>query len=118
MSKRVLIVEDNPDLGAVLTAFLALLSYESELTQSVKESIHLLQGASLFDVLVIDYTLEDGKGIEIINWCKERVDYKDLRFILISGYDKSHFSSSIMEDPTITFLQKPFTMAKLKDSLG
>jgi DNA-binding NtrC family response regulator len=118
MSKRVLIVEDNPDLGAVLTAFLALLSYESELTQSVKESIHLLQGASLFDVLVIDYTLEDGKGIEIINWCKERVDYKDLRFVLISGYDKSHFSSSIMEDPTITFLQKPFTMAKLKDSLG
>ena len=118
MSKRVLIVEDNPDLGAVLTAFLALLSYESELTQSVKESIHLLQGASLFDVLVIDYTLEDGKGIEIINWCKERVDYKDLRFILISGYDKSHFSSSIMEDPTITFLQKPFTMAKLKDNLG
>ena len=118
MSKRVLIVEDNPDLGAVLTAFLALLSYESELTQSVKESIHLLQGASLFDVLVIDYTLEDGKGIEIINWCKERVDYKDLRFVLISGFDKSHFSSSIMEDPTITFLQKPFTMAKLKDSLG
>ena len=118
MSKRVLIVEDNPDLGAVLTAFLALLSYESELTQSVKESIHLLQGASLFDVLVIDYTLEDGKGIEIINWCKERVDYKDLRFILISGYDKSHFSSFMMKDSTVAFLQKPFTMAKLKDSLG
>ena len=118
MSKRVLIVEDNPDLGAVLTAFLALLSYESELTQSIKESIHLLEEGSLFDVLIVDYTLDDGKGVEIINWCKERVDYKDLRFVLISGYDKSHFSSSIMEDPTITFLQKPFTMAKLKDSLG
>ena len=118
MSKRVLIVEDNPDLGAVLTAFLALLSYESELTQSVKESIRLLQGANLFDVLIIDYALGDGKGIEIINWCKERIDYKDIRFILISGYDKSHFSSFMMKDPTITFLQKPFTMAKLKDSLG
>jgi|TARA_B110000503_G_scaffold46900_1_gene76460 DNA-binding NtrC family response regulator len=118
MPKRALIVEDNPDLGAVLLEFLELLNYESELTQGVKESVRLLKGENLFDVLIIDYTLGDGTGIDIINWCKKRLVFKDLRFILISGYEKSRFASSLMQDPAVAFLQKPFTIAQLKETLG
>ena len=118
MSKRALIVEDDRDLGGVLMELLEILNYESELTQSVGESVHLLKSTDLFDVLVIDYALGDGTGVDLINWCKGHVVFKDLRFILISGYDKSYFAPSVMKDPTVTFLQKPFTIAQLKNTLG
>jgi len=118
MSKRALIVEDDRDLGGVLMELLEILDYESEWTESVKESLHLLQSADLFDVLVVDHALGDGTGVDLINWCKERVVFKGLRFILISGYDQSHFAPPLMTDPRISFLQKPFTMMQLKETLG
>jgi len=118
MSKRALIVEDDRDLGGVLMELLEVLNYEAELTQSVENSVHLLKSADLFDVLVVDYALVDGTGVDLINWCKERVVFKGLRFILISGYDQSHFAPSVMTDPRISFLQKPFTIVQLKETLG
>lgn len=69
--KRVLIVDDEPEIGDVLAAYLAREGFETAIRRTRAEAAADLT-ASPPDLLLLDITLPDGSGLDILRSAQER----------------------------------------------
>ncbi len=65
MAKRVLVVDDEPEIGEVLGAYLRREGFEAIVCTSVAQATTVL-AASRPDLLLLDITLPDGSGLDIL----------------------------------------------------
>ncbi len=65
MSKRVLIVDDEAQIGEVLTAYLEREGFTPVFKQNVKDAMAELERATP-DIMLLDITLPDGSGLDIL----------------------------------------------------
>ena len=71
VSKRVLIVDDEPQIGEVLSAYLEREGFEAMVRGNVHEAMQTLSGESLPDLMLLDITLPDGSGLDILRSVQE-----------------------------------------------
>ena len=81
------------------------------MTTSLAE-VRVIHGKTGFDLVICDYRLPDGSGVEIADWIKANVKKQPL-FILISG-DTSPEVLQIVNERGIQLLHKPVRPAKLR----
>ena len=82
---RILVVEDNPDVGAFATQLLAELGHETELASNGREALATIErDARGFDLVFSDVVMPGMTGIELAQTLAER--RPDLRIVLTSGY--------------------------------
>lgn len=75
-------VENNPQfINTVVPLFLS--QHDVLVTPTVQEAVEALQ-TQTFDVLLIDYDLDDGKGIAVVSWA--RASLSTFRAIAISSH--------------------------------
>lgn len=101
---RALVVEDDPNVAKLVARLLARVSIASTLCESVLGAEGAL-AEGRFDVLIVDSTLPDGDGVELV--ARLRAQGSEVPAVLISG------TSMKPDDARTRFLLKPFT----KDSL-
>jgi DNA-binding response OmpR family regulator len=65
MAKRVLIVDDEPQIGEVLSAYLAREGFVTTVRGNVRDAMFEID-ADAPDVMVLDITLPDGSGLDIL----------------------------------------------------
>ncbi len=65
MAKRVLIVDDEPQIGEVLSAYLAREGFVTTVKGNVSDAMAEIE-ADAPDVMVLDITLPDGSGLDIL----------------------------------------------------
>jgi CheY-like chemotaxis protein len=82
--RRVLIVEDNVDVGTFTTQILEDLGYETEWADNADEAHDLLAGANGFDAVFSDVVMPGKSGIELGQEIRRR--YPGLPIVLTSGY--------------------------------
>ncbi|MEO5911906.1 MAG: sigma-54 dependent transcriptional regulator [Pelobium sp.] len=68
---KTLIVEDDPTFAEILIGFLSRHHHEVTHVTRVKESYKLLD-QQVFELLLVDYRLPDGTGLEILSHLKEK----------------------------------------------
>jgi len=68
--KRVLLVDDEPELRAIMAEILRDESYAVDLAQSVGEARRCL-AARAYDLVIVDWKLPDGDGISVADWASE-----------------------------------------------
>ncbi len=103
---RILIVENNADLGYIWSRFLERQGLEVTLASSQKEAIEHMRFGE-FDALVLELVLEDGGAIAISDYAIYR--FPDIPIITVTG--GSFFSDgSIFEVmPNVRgLMRKPF----------
>jgi CheY-like chemotaxis protein len=106
---RVLVVEDNTDVGTFAMQALAELGYRTVLAASAEEAlVELARGADRFDVLFSDVVMSGMSGIELGQHIRQ--EHHDLPVVLTSGY-----SHVLAQDGTYGFelLQKPYSIEQL-----
>jgi DNA-binding response OmpR family regulator len=81
MQKRVLVVDDEPQLSALLAEFLRNASYDVDIAQSVGEAQRRL-AAQTYDLVIVDWMLPDGDGTSVAAWGSEL----GAKTIVMSGY--------------------------------
>lgn len=101
---RALVVEDDPSLARLIARLLARVSIASVSVEGVTAAEGALAEGD-FDVLIVDASLDDGDGVELIADLRARGVRTPA--VLVSG------STMPSPDPLTRFLAKPFT----KDSL-
>ena len=69
--KRILIVDDEPQIGEVLSAYLEREGFETLVRETVAGATAELEGG-LPDLLILDITLPDGSGLDILRSVQER----------------------------------------------
>jgi PAS domain S-box-containing protein len=111
---RVLVVEDNLEVGAFSTAMLHDLGYRTTWVTSAEEALGLLQNARRsFDVVFSDVVMPGISGVELGRSIRNH--YPDLPVVLTSGY-----SHVLAEEGRHGFalLAKPYSAETLAQSLS
>lgn len=106
---RVLVVEDNTDVGNVAVQALTDLGYVTVLAANAEEALaELRKNAERFDVVFSDVVMPGMSGIDLAHRIRE--DHHDLPVLLTSGY-----SHVLAQNGTYGFelLNKPYSVEQL-----
>ena len=111
--RRVLVVEDNKDVGTFSTHLLQDLGYQTTWAANAAEALKLLSGANEFDVVFSDVVMPGMSGVEL--GYEIRRHYPGLPVVLTSGY-----SHVLAEEGRHGFelLQKPYAAEELSRILA
>ena len=111
MSKAVLIVEDDPQLGESLKTILSLLHHQPHHIFSFKEAKEAIDNQR-WDVIISDYFLLDGTGVEVMNYAVKRKCSSTL--IISSGHDRDSIKEEMGKLDQVRWMSKPYTIDDLK----
>jgi PAS domain S-box-containing protein len=110
---RILVVEDNEDVGRFSTEFLQDMGYKIRRADNAKQALALIAAdQSAFDLVFSDVIMPGMNGVELATIIRER--YPCLPVVLTSGY------SSVLAENThhgFEFIQKPYSVEALSRTL-
>ena len=110
MRGRVLIVDDDPDSGALMAEILALRDFDAQCARTGQECLDQLARGT-FDVVVTDVRMPEMSGIELCRALREL--HPDMLVIVFTG-DISHaVAQEALAAGAYDFLSKPVKIAVL-----
>lgn len=110
MSRRVLIVEDDPGIRAVLVRGLELAGYRT----SLAADLGLARTAwtdDAFDLILLDVMLPDGDGLDLL--AERRAAGDTTPAIVLSAREEAELSGRARAAGVTALLPKPFVYADL-----
>jgi CheY-like chemotaxis protein len=115
---RVLLVEDDSEVRAVVAGFLEALRCEVTLATSGEQALErLADSAEAFDMLLTDIALGAGmRGTELAAQAQRRAPA--LAILLMSGFSAELLEADRESPPTWELLRKPFSRAELAEALA
>ncbi len=113
--KKVLVVEDNPNMSGLLADMLEVFEVESVSASDGVEALGIVNDQD-FGMVISDLRMPNMSGTELLLAVKEK--YPKMPVVLISGY-----SIDAADDETVSlradgFLSKPFKMNELQEVLN
>lgn len=109
MSLRVLVVEDDRELRALMQSTLAVEGYAVQTAVTVSEALALLQHA-LPDVLVLDLGLPDGDGLTLVQAVRRT---HALPILVVSARHQEAQKIALLDAGADDYLTKPFGVSEL-----
>lgn len=111
VDNRILIVDDEPAVLNVVAKMVERLGYKAVIALTGRDALQLLAKEDI-EILLLDVVLKDMTVVELAN--RSHSFHGRRRIIFMSG----HFPHLEINLPrTVPFLQKPFTLAQLKDAI-
>lgn len=113
--RRVLIVDDSPDVRRMLAASLRMLGPEFEVLEVPSAEEALFVGSRLpFDLMVADVRLPGMSGLDMLSRIRKRSP--NLKMILVTGAIDSKTRREVAESGADAFFYKPVVMADFLDT--
>ena len=104
--KRVLVVDDEPDIALICRLTLTLAGFDVEERGNGADAIAYLD-AETPDVVLLDLRLPDLSGWEVLDRLRDSGRLADLNVILFSAHASA--AQSAVEAGCVSFISKPFT---------
>jgi len=112
----ILFVEDEDSVRVIAAKTLRKRGYKVIEACDGDEAFEILEdGEETFDLMISDVVMPGMDGPALLK--KGRKLLGDARIVFISGYAKEEFSDLLSEEPDVTFLPKPFTLAQLAEKV-
>ena len=102
---RVLIVEDETDLGAVFQDYIVSRGHRAEVVDSAEAALEGVRGSDPPDVIVLDVKLPGMSGLDFIRL--PAVREAAIPVIVISGHASEHQARECLRHGALEFLAKP-----------
>ena len=119
MTKRVLIIDDEPEIRRNLTVGLAQEGFTCTACPDGISAIHELHSSREkgvgFDYLITDIFMPDIDGLKILKVIKS--GFPDLPVLVITGFGNESLKQTALAEHNTGFLDKPFEMSELVASL-
>lgn len=114
MSKKILIVDDNPNMSSLLSEMLEVFDYESVRASDGHQALgELVKGG--ISMVITDVRMPNMGGVELLHAVKDQ--FPRLPVVLISGYTSgSEFENGIQRADG--FLGKPLMMSDIERILN
>lgn len=109
MSLRILVVEDDREIRAMMQSALSVEGFDVQTAVSLSEARALLTHA-LPDVLVLDLGLPDGDGVELVQEVRKR---HALPILIVSARHQEAQKIQMLDAGADDYLVKPFSVAEL-----
>jgi len=114
MAKKILIVDDNPNMSALLSEMLDVFNYESNVASDGIQALEELKSGG-FSMVITDMRMPKMSGLELLKEIK--TSHPKVKVVVISGYSNSDIESQASEYKADGFLGKPLMMADIEKLL-
>jgi PAS domain S-box-containing protein len=109
---RLLVVEDEPDLGRLFAIMLSKAGYNVDIAHNVESAlIYLAQHH--YDAMTLDLMLPDQSGINLISQIRNQPGRETLPIIVISAYSEDGKLAIKSEFGRVDWLEKPVSSQQL-----
>ena len=112
VGKKILIVDDDPHIQALLSEMLSAHQYETEVASSGFEA-----GAKVVTfkpgLIILDLIMPEMSGFEVCRLIKENPATSHIKILAITGYDTEENRDRIMQAGADDYLAKPLIMNTL-----
>jgi len=119
--KKILVVDDEPDILKVVVFRLKKAGYEVAQAALGKEALRLMKAARP-DLVVLDYRLPDMNGMDVARTMKADDKLKDVPIILLSASSGENMSAAVKDADINEYLKKPFDpdelLGKVRELVG
>ena len=102
---RILIIEDEISLNKTITEGLNEFNYQTAVAENLKDGEYYISIRN-YDLVLVDWMLPDGNGLEIINQVKSRSPRTAV--VVISAKDEAKDEVEALKAGADDFLAKPF----------
>lgn len=113
--QRLLIVDDDISLRTALFKFFQRLDYQVITASSLKEAVNFSGSQNTFDLAIIDLSLQDGNGLELVKHIRQ-TQPQCILFVL-TGHATIEIAIQATQLGVNKFLSKPFDLEELKTTV-
>mgnify|MGYP003676451630 FL=1 len=117
--KHILLVEDDLTYSRIVKTFLEKNGFTVQTAIKVKEAQQFFSN-SKFDLIIADFRLPDGTGMELLQWSKS--NYPQTQVILITHYSDIRIAIKAMKLGAFEYITKPINpdelLATVQESLS
>lgn len=112
MGRKILIIDDEPDMRSLLKRVLISHDYAVEEAENIQQGITKYQD-TFPDIVMLDVNLPDGNGVHYINEFKS-----DHNTVLLMSADNDHLKEGFRDVGVNGFIKKPFVVEELLEVIG
>jgi|SRR4051812_16623012 CheY-like chemotaxis protein len=112
MNKKILVVEDHPDIRRLLTLSLRSQGYETIETNTGSTAVTLVLSEKP-DLVLLDLSLPDLSGLELARTIKQNPQTTEIPLVALSGYTGSDIANQALEAGMAEYLVKPTETKRL-----
>ena len=116
-SHRILVADDDPVILGLVAEIVEEEGYSALLTEDGRAAYRLLLSDSDFAAVVLDMTLPDLLGLDIMRYMRTEKRLMRIPVVMISGGDELRLMAESFAAGASAFLRKPFTPEQLKTTL-
>ena len=113
--KRVLVVDDEPQVADTIRMVLALSGHQVDLAESAGRALELYE-LGKYDLIISDYSLGKMNGLDLARAIKQRCATQPI--ILITAYAESMALQKELLTDIDYMLGKPFALSQLQEALS
>lgn len=114
--RRVLVIDDEPEIGAVSTAMLSG-RYTVEVARDGNTALERLRSETQFDAILCDLMMEGLNGMDVYEMVADERPELTPRFLFMTGGPCTARASDFLEQHLGRVLEKPFKANELVDAL-
>jgi DNA-binding response OmpR family regulator len=113
LTKKILVVEDEGEIGLVLDMMLNKGAIEMDYVSDLLSADEYLQRQQP-SVIILDNKLPDGFGVDFIIYIKKK--YPSIKIVMISGLTAAR--DVALENGADLFFEKPFSMEEFENAIN
>ncbi|NDJ62496.1 MAG: response regulator [Chloroflexi bacterium] len=107
-NKRVLVVDDDPELLQLVRVLLSRIEVETITVENAAAAARALRTPPLPDLLVLDLMLPDMSGIEFLRQLRSKAVFDDLPVLVLSAVIDPDTIRSALDSGADRYLTKPY----------
>ena len=112
MAKKILVVEDEGQIGLVLNMILSERDFDLDYVNNLLAAGEYLEKDKP-DLVILDNKLPDGFGVDFITYIKKK--HPGIKIVMISGYSSAR--DVALANGADAFLEKPFSMSNVNEAI-
>ena len=113
VAKKILVVEDDGEMGLVLDMVLHEKNFELDYVSNLLSAEEYLQKEEP-TIIILDNKLPDGFGVDFISYIKKK--YPSIKIIMISGLGAAR--DVALENGADMFFEKPFPLEEFYQAIN
>jgi two-component system phosphate regulon response regulator PhoB len=111
--KKILIVEDDKEIGKILSEGFSSQGYKCHIVSSLSEAYTYLLSSSDLSLVILDLILPDGDGLELLKYLRSTLKFKNLPVIIISARGAELDRILGLELGADDYVVKPFSLREV-----
>ena len=117
MGRRILVIDDEPDIVYMVKVILRSAGCEVTTAGGVKEGLAMIESEEP-DLILLDLRLSDGDGMDVLEALRANGKVDSIPVIILSAHATPALSEKAMKLGARGYITKPFIAGQLVDAVN